>query len=201
MSLTKVQIGQALLQSLTSDAALINSYDAELLKAVKDITTRMDSLENTDTTISTVADTNTVSFPTDMRYVKGIAISTYDPMDIITFNEWRAYSNTSTATSRPLYYAVRKKTIYLYPTPDTVYELIIDQSKRHSALTATLELTDEYLDVIVAGTAKWLYLGYLKKADHDSSKLSLWSSVYENELSKLISDDPGDALVCQYHDY
>lgn len=96
-------------------------------------------IETTDTSITTVADTQTYAFPTDVFAIRRI---TYDgnKLQNITMREddrLTLQNATTTATGTPQYYWVWDEIIYLRPIPAAAAELKLWVYKEPTTLTTT----------------------------------------------------------------
>ena len=94
--------------------------------------------EATDSTISTVSGTQAYNLPSAVNLPLGIwldSIKSINKLGIVSREERKQFDYSSTA--RPSYYFRFASQIYLYPTPNQVFNLIIEYQKKITDLSAT----------------------------------------------------------------
>lgn len=91
------------------------------------------------TTLATVAGTQTVALPSDWLETENITLMTSSPkaMSVVT-PEWMDIRfPAGISTGEPRFYAVVGNNIVLGPTPDAVYNISLDYYQRFAALSVT----------------------------------------------------------------
>jgi hypothetical protein len=90
----------------------------------------------------------------------------------------------------PEYYAIWNGLIYIYPAAGQSYEATINYYKLHSAITETLEFSDEWKRAVQFGAAFEVACKY-KLADY----MQIWGARYEAEKEKQRLAHPGPARI------
>ena len=94
----------------------------------------------TNTSLSTVAGTQTVTLPSDFLEMENISLTNTTPpaaLSVVTPEIMdRKYPNGYT-TGQPVVYAIVADTIQFGPTPDAVYTVSLDYYQRFTALSTT----------------------------------------------------------------
>ena len=117
--------------------------DAEIMKLIEgrsqEILGIVGLIEAIDTSITTVASTQSYAFPTEVEFIKRIAYNGTD-IQLIDFRDWDVLKlNGVTPTGTPRYYLIWNKQIILVPTPTDVATLTLYVEKRQSPITATTD--------------------------------------------------------------
>ena len=117
----------------------------------------------TSETVSTVADTQTVSLPTDFRHLRGVRLLADNgyPLAPVTYNV--LHGSFSDNSGKPQVYAVVGGVLHLGPVPDAAYSLQIDYTASFANLSDAnqtnwllSENPDAYVCATIYETLKWL---------------------------------------------
>lgn len=152
--------------------------------AVQELNTRLRlRLMETQTTLATVADTATVTLPTDFLQMRALWIEDGGGDIVLEASDaWNAVADDDGASGRPRSYAL-SGSLYLQPTPDTDYTLGI----RYVSSMAELSEDSDTNDVLAAHSALFLYCA-LKHAAiwvQDAELAALYAGTLEGDLRNV----------------
>ena len=146
----------------------------------------------TETTLSTVANTQTVALPADIVEIENISVvaNPNRPLSVITPEQMDFKYPDAFWTSQPSHFSIIGSTLYLGPTPDAVYSLHLAYYGRITALatTATNALLTSHPIIYLAASLSEGYL-YLK----DTDAAALWNDRYRSAKDSLQQSD--DSLL------
>jgi hypothetical protein len=135
-----------------------------------------------ETTLATVAGTETVSLPSDLWGIKAAYISS-DPkvtLEPMTLAELR--NNFTSGSGKPCNYAIRGETMVLGPTPDGAYDIEMTYIQTIPVLGASVAdnwLLLDHPDAYLYGSLHELHLLL-----HDVEK----ATIFEGKLQQAISE-------------
>lgn len=139
--------------------------------------------------ILTVANTQSVTLPSDFLEIENIGLSSTSPQAPLSFVTPEIMDRRYPAgynSGQPVVYTTLGDTIQLGPTPDSVYTVSLDYYQRLAALTVTPTnwlLTNYPMVYLSAALVEGsLYL-------HDTDKVALWDARYRAEVKSLQETD------------
>ena len=141
------------------------------------------------TSISTVANTQYIAIPSDFLELENLSIpaaSTPNYLSVVT-PEWLDMKYPAGInTGQPRVYALLGDRIQFGPTPDAVYAVSIDYYARFAALSVTSPnwLLTNYPNIYLFGalTEGWSYL-------MDTDKAAYWQARFSGEVKSLNESD------------
>lgn len=149
---------------------------------------RVRELEDTED-MSTVADQNYITLPTDFRKVKNFEFDSapYDLEFLSTKSELRR--KWGTESGRPRSFTIFGDRIYLSPTPDAIYTLDFDYYKKVPALTdvtmTTNDILTNYPDVYLYGALRHGYMQIKdskNKAEAESNYVAMIDRIKQSDI-------------------
>lgn len=92
-------------------------------------------IEDVDTSITTVASTQSYALPSDTVFIKHVTYDGY-PCVQIQLKEWeKQKEGNTTSEGRPEYYFLWDSSIYFVPTPDDAKQVVLFVEKEHAMIT------------------------------------------------------------------
>ena len=140
------------------------------------------------TTLATVADTQTVTLPSDWLETENMNLQVTPPsnMQVITPEQMDARFPAGYYTGTPRYYAVLGNALQFGPTPDGVYSISMDYYQRLTALTTTPTNWLLTQNPSVYLSAAMVELGVFLR---DADQIALWDAKYRAAVAALESTD------------
>ena len=145
-------------------------------------------LQDSTTTIATVAGTETITIPSDLINIRHLSVET-DPVTTLKYNAPDQFEVAYPygASGVPLVYTVIGSSIYLAPIPDAAYSLDLIYKARVPSLSnsnTTNWLLTTYPHV-------YLYATLLESTPYikDDSRLQVWLEAYKEAIQSVNSQD------------
>ena len=200
-SITKAQVMTTIINRLRSLDVTIMDIDEELRSTLYDISSRDDFILESGT-VTTVDGTASYSLPTDFKHLDVAAVSSGNLLEPMTFNDYQRYIEdaSSPTEGEPRYYAVRDKTVYFYPVPDTVYTVNIYYSNFHADSVDTIELGSVFREAVYEGVLANLFKGQLSTVEGAMNHLGLHQQLYEKEIGVRRDSLNKDPQYVKYND-
>jgi hypothetical protein len=141
------------------------------------------------TTLTTVAGTQTVSLPSDFLELENISLTSTSPpgaLSVVTPEIMDRKYPAGYGTGQPVVYALVADTIQFGPTPDAAYTVSLDYYQRFAALsvTPTNWLLTNYPSIYLFGALAEA-ASYLM----DEPRAAMWTQRYGQECAALQSMD------------
>ena len=169
---------------------LIASIPDMIATAEANINTKLDARQqDTQSTLTTTANTETVSLPTDVINVRRLIDATTSPYTVIEYlsPESLTTSYAYTTTGKPQKYTVIGGLIYLAPVPDAVYSLRLAYKAKVANLTdaaPTNFLLTSYPNV-------YLYATLCEAIPYmaNDPRAPMWREEYQNAINQVNLND------------
>lgn len=152
--------------------------------------------QDTVTTLSTVAATETVTIPADFINARTFTITSTSPHVALDYKSPDQYQKVYAAysgTGLPQAYTIIGSNFYLAPTPDAAYTIrLVYQAKVPSLSSGTNWLMTSYPAVYLYATL-CASAPYLK----DDARVQVWEALYQEAIQGVNSKDWANAATMQ----
>ena len=169
--------------------------DEEIRSILYDISSRADFLKK-EGTRNTVKSRAYYSVPDDFKDKLVIKIDDSEPLDRITFAEYQQKIADDTSESEPTDFALHDDFIWLYPTPDAVYEMTLFYAIYHPNNVANILFGEQFRECIYKGVLMEVCNGYELYDAGDK-----WEIKYEREILKREMNLKKDPAIVKYRDF
>lgn len=146
-------------------------------------------LQDTKTTLTTVASTETVSLPTDLINIRHLSVSSVTPIATLTYQAPDAFEvgHAYVTSGIPFNYTVIGSYIYLAPIPDSAYTLDIVYKAKVPALSSTN--TTNYLLTNYPKVYLSAVMCELATYTRDLDLMQTWQPQYAEAIQAVNSQD------------
>lgn len=138
------------------------------------------------TSLSTVAGTQTVALPSDFLEIENISLSSTSPpqqLHVVTPEVLDELYPSGYQTGQPVVYTILGDNLQLGPTPDAVYTISFDYYQRFAALSGASDTN--WLLTYHPGVYLFGSLAEAIPFVSDMEKVAMYESKYQAEVAKL----------------
>jgi hypothetical protein len=172
-----------------SPGTIEGSVIRAISKAERRIVRRLKTREfETSTTIATVANTPTITIPTDFIMAKALVIQ-QNPNVVLQQKDYATLinDNPTTATGQPSAFAAFGTTFHLRRIPDSIYSILVAYYASPTALsdnnTSNVLLT-KYPDLLLYGS-----LIELTAHIEDDGRIQIWKGAFDEAIKDITEDN------------